>query len=65
MSEPSDNTTRSVLNAVASVKAGQEQMQRDVDKIRAGTAATLICFAYTAALAVLVIYYVRKAGTPA
>ncbi|HEX3561808.1 MAG TPA: hypothetical protein VHU24_03130 [Solirubrobacterales bacterium] len=60
--KPLDN--RNVLNAVTSVKAGQEQMQRDVDKLRAAAAATLLCFAYTAALAVLIIYYVRKARLP-
>lgn len=53
-------TSRSLLNAVASVRAGQEQMQKDVDKLRAGMAAVLTCFAYTVALGILVALYLRK-----
>jgi hypothetical protein len=55
--------TRSILNRLASVQAGQEQMQKDVDKLRAGMAAVLTCFAYTVALAALVIFYLRKVAS--
>ena len=63
MPEPTVDT-RSILNRLASVQAGQDQMQRDVDKLRAATSAVLICFVYTAALAALIIYWLRKVGTP-
>lgn len=55
-----DAAGRSVLNAVTGVKAGQEQMQKDVDKLRAGMAAVLTCFAYTLALGILIAVYLRK-----
>ncbi len=61
MAEQSTDT-RSILNRLASVQVAQDQMQRDVDKLRAGVSATLICFTYTAALAVLIIFYLRKAA---
>jgi hypothetical protein len=46
---------RNLLNAVASVRAGQEQMQKDVDRLRASSAATLTLLVYCFALGGLAI----------
>ncbi len=65
MPEPAALDTRNVLNAVASVKAGQEQMQKDVDRLRASSAATLTLLVYCFALGGLAIVMWSKAkGTP-
>jgi hypothetical protein len=54
---------RNVLNAVASVKAGQEQMQKDVDRLRASSAATLTLLVYCFALGGLaIVLYTKSKG---
>jgi len=64
MAEQSTDT-RSILNRLASVQAGQEQMQKDVDRLRANAAATLTLLVYVFALGGLAIVMWSKAkGTP-
>ncbi len=51
---------RNVLNAVASVRAGQEQMQKDVDKLRAGVNAMIMFSVYAVAIGALIFWAARK-----
>lgn len=59
MAEQSTDT-RSILNAAASIRAGQEQMQGDVDQIRAGINAIIIFSAYGVAISVLAFWLIKK-----
>jgi hypothetical protein len=59
MSEPADTSTRSLLNAVASVRAGQEQLQGDVDKIRASLNGLAVMGLYTLSIAVLIFVVIK------
>lgn len=60
MIEPQSTDTRSILNALSTVTAGQEQMQKDVDKLRASTHALLILGVYGIALGFIVYMVARK-----
>jgi hypothetical protein len=59
VSEPGVES-RSILNAVASVRAGQEQMQKDVDQVRAGINAMIVFSVYGVAIAVLAFAMIKK-----
>lgn len=56
--------TRSVLNAVAALRAGQEQMQGDIDRLRAATHALIVFAVYGIAAAALA-FFLYKKGSPA
>lgn len=53
---------RSLANRLAGITAGQEQLQKDVDKLRASTNATLIVVCYVLAVSVIVFVSVRYPG---
>jgi hypothetical protein len=56
--------TRSILNAVASVRAGQEQMQKDVDRLRAHSSALTTMLTYLLAIGLLgLLIYSKAKGT--
>lgn len=57
---PERTDTRSVFNAVASVRAGQDQMQKDIDQLRAGMNAMLVFSAYGVAIAALAFWLIKK-----
>lgn len=59
MADPKDTPTRSILNRLSAVSAAQEQLQGDVDKLRATANALLVIGFYTAAIALLVFLAVR------
>jgi hypothetical protein len=50
---------RSVLNAVAAIRADLDQMQRDIDKLRASSNATLMVGCYVLACSVIIFLSVR------
>lgn len=58
--DPQPLDTRSILNAVASVRAGQEQMQKDVDQLRAGVNAMIVFAAYGVAIGALIWLMLKK-----
>lgn len=58
MSEPKVDP-RSTLNAVASVRAAQEQMQGDIDKLRKDVQAVLIVSLYIVGALAVVYFAVR------
>lgn len=53
MTQPKDTTTRSTLNRLSGLQAGQEQLQADVERMRSDVKAVLIICLYVAALAML------------
>lgn len=59
MAEHVDTAARSMLNRLAGISAGQEQLQKDVDKLRGDVKALLILGAYAAAIALLTFLAVR------
>jgi len=51
---PKPTAERSTLNAIASIRAGQDQMQKDVDYLKSQNKAILIMALYAAGLSLLV-----------
>lgn len=54
-----ETDTRSILNAAATIRAGQEQLQGDVDKMRAQLSMIAVLVAYAGATALLTFLAVR------
>lgn len=56
--------TRSILNGLASVRAGQEQMQKDVDRLRATTSLATTALVYLLAVGLLTLVIYSKSKGP-